>query len=446
MIFGFSMNAAAQVATTDSAFIHDSRPIIPFVVGKKDIEQQDRKWITNNLIPKLKALGDSGIIIGRASASPEGSLQINTQLANARKASMNALLSSYGINTNLIRYNVAPMDFPLMRALMKLRKDDYLPVVDSLMTQYAADVMLLKEAMIRQDRGKLWQHLYHNYFPSLRSVRIMAIKRAEKEEDKREEIERKENERKENEIEKIEEIEKTEKIEKEETEGDERRELMSVKTNLLFDLAYMPGYNRFCPIPNVAIEYYPLHGHFTYGASFDCPWWQHYDEHKYFQVRNYQLHTRYYLRSGDIRKRKPGEGAAFRGLYLSLYAHAYLYNICFDEKRGWEGEGWGAGLGIGYVVPLGRSGHWKLEFGLQAGYLSTNYDPYQWKCPVDPDTDKEQYYYKWYGDAKDFQKRQHRFSWLGPTRVEITLSYDLLYRRNNKKGVSFRNRETTINY
>ena len=103
-------------------------------------------------------------------------------------------------------------------------------------------------------------------------------------------------------------------------------------------------------------------------------------------------------------------------------------------------------LGIGYVVPLGRSGHWRLEFGLQAGYLSTNYDPYQWKCPVDPDTDKEQYYYKWYGDAKDFQKRQHRFSWLGPTRVEITLSYDLLYRRNNKKGVSFRNRETTINY
>ncbi len=103
-------------------------------------------------------------------------------------------------------------------------------------------------------------------------------------------------------------------------------------------------------------------------------------------------------------------------------------------------------MSIGYVVPLGRSGHWRLEFGLQAGYLSTNYDPYQWKCPVDPDTDKEQYYYKWYGDAKDFQKRQHRFSWLGPTRVEITLSYDLLYRRNNKKGVSFRNRETTINY
>lgn len=433
MIFGFSMNAAAQVSTTDSAFIHDSRPIIPFVVGKKDIEQQDRKWITNNLIPKLKALGDSGIIIGRASASPEGSLHINTQLANARKASMNALLSSYGINTNLIRYDVAPMDFPLMRALMKLRKDDYLPVVDSLMTQYAADVMLLKEAMIRQDRGKLWQHLYHNYFPSLRSVRIMAIKRAEKEEDKREEIERKENERKENEIEKIEEIEKTEKIEKEETEGDDRRELMSVKTNLLFDLAYMPGYNRFCPIPNVAIEYYPLHGHFTYGASFDTPWWKHYSKHKYFQLRNYQVHTRYYLRRGDIEERKPGKGAAFKGFFFSAYAHAYLYNICFSEKRGWEGEGWGAGMGIGYVMPIDRKEHWRLEFGLQLGYLHTLYDPYQWRCPVDPDTDANRYYYKWYGNAKDFKKRQHSYSWIGPTRVEITLSYDLIYRHKERK-------------
>lgn len=427
------MNAAAQVSTTDSAFIHDSRPIIPFVVGKKDIEQQDRKWITSDLIPKLKALGDSGIIIGRASASPEGSLQINTQLANARKASMNALLSSYGINTNLIRYDVAPMDFPLMRALMKLRKDDYLPVVDSLMTQYAADVMLLKEAMIRQDRGKLWQHLYHNYFPSLRSVRIMAIKRAEKEEDKREEIERKENERKENEIEKIEEIEKTEKIEKEETEGDDRRELMSVKTNLLFDLAYMPGYNRFCPIPNVAIEYYPLHGHFTYGASFDTPWWKHYSKHKYFQLRNYQVHTRYYLRRGDIEERKPGKEAAFKGFFFSAYAHAYLYNICFSEKRGWEGEGWGAGIGAGYVMPIDRKEHWRLEFGLQLGYLNTLYDPYQWRCPVDPGTDIDRYYYKWYGNAKDFKKRQHSYSWIGPTRVEITLSYDLIYRHKERK-------------
>lgn len=208
---------------------------------------------------------------------------------------------------------------------------------------------------------------------------------------------------------------------------------MSVKTNLLFDLAYMPGYNRFCPIPNVAIEFYPLRGHFTYGASFDGPWWKHYSKHKYFQLRNYQVHTRYYLRRGDIEERKPGKGAAFKGFFFSAYAHAYLYNICFSEKRGWEGEGWGAGMGVGYVMPIDRKEHWRLEFGLQLGYLHTLYDPYQWRCPVDPDTDANHYYYKWYGNAKDFKKRQHSYSWIGPTRVEITLSYDLIYRHKERK-------------
>lgn len=208
---------------------------------------------------------------------------------------------------------------------------------------------------------------------------------------------------------------------------------MSVKTNLLFDLAYMPGYNRFCPIPNVAIEFYPLRGHFTYGASFDGPWWKHYSKHKYFQLRNYQVHIRYYLRRGDIEERKPGEGAAFKGFFFSAYAHAYLYNICFSEKRGWEGEGWGAGMGVGYVMPIDRKEHWRLEFGLQLGYLNTLYDPYQWRCPVDPDTDANRYYYKWYGNAKDFKKRQHSYSWIGPTRVEITLSYDLIYRHKERK-------------
>ena len=44
-------------------------------------------------------------------------------------------------------------------------------------------------------------------------------------------------------------------------------------------------------------------------------------------------------------------------------------------------------------------------------------------------------------DPDLFKKRQYRYNWLGPTRVGITLTYDLLYRRINKKGVSFKNYE-----
>ncbi|MBQ4379925.1 MAG: hypothetical protein II806_01440, partial [Bacteroidaceae bacterium] len=61
--------------------------------------------------------------------------------------------------------------------------------------------------------------------------------------------------------------------------------------------------------------------------------------------------------------------------------------------------------------------------------------------PVDPTYRDHLYYYKWSLEPELFKKRQYRYNWLGPTRVGITLTYDLLYRRINKKGVSFKNYE-----
>lgn len=434
MVWWCVLDIDAQVKTTDSVFINNSRPI-EFVVDKININDNDRRWITDTLIPRLQSLGEKGIIIGRAAASPEGPTPNNRRLAVNRRKSVNDLLSSYGISTSRIRYDVVTEDYALLRSLMWLNNDSLFPVVDSLINRYSENYSALKAAMKRYDGGKLWQYVLKKYFPKLRAVRIMAIDKA------------------------LVDVDEARNFSgpsvpysviapfdlgfKPEVTSFTvpqivipcdvvRRELLSVKTNVLFDFAYMPGYDRFCPIPNVAIEYYPLHGHFTYGASFDGPWWQHYNDHKYFQLRNYQLYTRYYLRNGDISLRKPGEGAAFKGLFFSAYAHAFIYNICFGERRGWEGEGAGAGLGIGYSLPLGKSEHWRLEFGMQAGWFFTDYDPYQWRCPIDPDADDQLYYYKWYGDAKNFKKRQHRYTWLGPTRLDITLSYDLLYRKSKK--------------
>lgn len=433
MTLGIVMNIVAQVKTTDSIFITDSRPV-EFIVDKININDNDRKWITDTLIPSLQALGDRGIILGRASASPEGPTPNNLRLAKGRMASVNELLNSYGISTSRIRYDVVAEDYPQLLTLMLLEHDKQYEVVDSLVRLYAEKPQQLKEAMKRHDGGRLWRYLLGHYFHKLRAVRIMAIDRAMVDVDT---IPRnislpypvtpipfKGLVSTNNEVQDL-----YIKIKYDFLKKEGLRELLSVKTNVLFDFAYMPGYDRFCPIPNIAIEYYPLYGHFTYGASFDGPWWQNYDDHKYFQLRNYQVHARYYLRSGDVNLRAPGKGAAFKGLYLSAYAHAFIYNICFDANRGWEGEGVGAGLGIGYVMPISRDEHWRLEFGLQAGYFYTPYDPYQWLCPIDPTTDTRQYYYKWYGKAEDFKTRQHRYSWFGPTRAEITVSYDLLKRK-----------------
>lgn len=86
------------------------------------------------------------------------------------------------------------------------------------------------------------------------------------------------------------------------------------------------------------------------------------------------------------------------------------------------------------MLPLGRHSRWRLELGLQAGFFRTRQDPYQWLCPVDPADDKQEYFYKWYGDASTFKRRQHRYNWFGPTRVGITFSYDLFRRKPAKAG------------
>lgn len=45
MISCFAMDTVAQVKTTDSTFVRNSRPI-QFIVNRINISEPDRKWIT----------------------------------------------------------------------------------------------------------------------------------------------------------------------------------------------------------------------------------------------------------------------------------------------------------------------------------------------------------------------------------------------------------------
>ena len=425
---------------TDEEFFNTSARVI-FPVNKFVLPKNDSllRLLSGTIFPRINS--DSlrlKKLLFRGAASPEGPLRWNRTLGNNR---MNALyrfvrqhISTASADT-LSQRDVDVEDYRTLCIMMRQAGDRDYGQVQALCDVYLAkdDLPTLKRRLMQVHQGRLWHRLLRTYYPKLRSARFVMI---------------------------LERPEPSIPLQHIEASGlpyvlpslpsvrpipvpslVHRRELLSVKTNVLLDLAYMPGYNRWCPIPNVAIEYYPLHGHFTFGASFDCPWWQDYEGHKYFQVRNYQLESRYYFRSGDIRRNFPGQGAAFRGFYVQAYAHVALYGIMFDADNGWMGEGLGGGIGAGYVLPLSRDGHWRLEFQAQAGYFFTGYDPFQYENPVNPNYRDHLYYYKWTQKPALFKKRQYRFSWLGPTRVGITLSYDLLYRRVAKKGVSFRNWE-----
>ena len=406
----------------------------------------------------LPAINREGYVLSRiyirGAASPEGSYERNKVLGEKRaKALTDFVVSRLSVPVSDDSFSL-DVDFEDYRSLcffLSRAGDKNYAYVQSLCDKYLPDnrIAQLKSELQKAQGGRLWQHLLTNYFPSLRTARIMLffrqVKPAEAEQSVVEQPVAEplvvEAPVEEQHVVVLPVEEAPAAVVYEEPQVLPRREYLSVKTNLLLDAAYVPGYNRWCPIPNIAIEYYPKNGHFTFGASFDCPWWQDYDAHKYFQIRNYQLESRYYLRSGSLASNPPGEGAAFRGLYFQAYAHLALFGICFDADRGWVGEGAGAGLGLGYVLPLSKKGHWRLEFGLQAGYFRCKYDPYQYENPVDPTYHDDLYYYKWSLDPSLFKKRQYRYNWLGPTRVGVTLTYDLLYRRINKKGVSFKNYE-----
>ncbi len=382
----------------------------------------------------------------RGAASPEGSYENNKLLGSKRVESLVNFVKSrvaFPVKDESFNLDVEYEDYRSLAILMSRAHDKDAQYVEDLCGKYLPENRIadLKAELRAAQDGRLWQRLLKTYFPKLRVVRLILFFRKAQpvaakpgagslELSKEPVVE-----------EKPVVVEPVVETVEPQQQILPRREFLSVKTNLLFDVAYVPGYDRWCPIPNVAIEYYPKKGHFTFGASFDFPWWQDYDAQKYFQIRNYQLESRYYFRSGNQDANPLGEGAAFRGFYLQGYGNIGLFGICFDADRGWVGEGFGAGIGLGYVTQLSKKGHWRLEFGLQAGFFRCKYDPYQYENPVDPTYRDHLYYYKWTQDPELFKKRQYRYTWLGPTRIGVTLTYDLLYRRINKKGVSFKNKE-----
>ena len=438
---------------TDEQFFDQAAKVV-FPVGKstlptnapllKDLEQRVLPHVNADSLQLVR-------MVFRGAASPEGPVALNRQLGQQRVENLYQWVTSrmhFPVADSLLSIDAEIEDYPSLCLMMQRAGDPDYEVVKQLCDTYLdSDLAALKQHLQRTQQGRLWRRLLNTYFPSLRTARFVMVLRKFTPQTPVQ-------------------LSAPESIPAAESmvvftdtldtvavvpdtvviprpEWEHRRELLAVKTNLLFYGLYMPGYNRWCPIPNVAVEYYPKRGHFTFGASFDMPWWQDYDAHKYFQLRNYQLETRYYLRSGSILKNEPGQGPAFRGVYLQAYAHAGLYGICFSANRGWVGEGYGGGLGLGYVTPLTKRGHWRLEFQLQVGYFRTKYDPYQYENPIDPSYHDDLYYYKWTLAPDLFKKRQYRWNWLGPTRVGVTLSYDLLYRKNHTRGVSFRAKEKT---
>ena len=192
------------------------------------------------------------------------------------------------------------------------------------------------------------------------------------------------------------------------------RPVIGISTNLPYDITYIPGYGL-TSIPSFSLEFYPAKGKFTFGADVEWPMWRHPENHRYMQVNNLTLWTRYYF--------KPRENR-FRGIYVLGNVNAARYGIGWDAK-GWEGEGLGISLGAGYKWVFGR---FFIDLGAAFGFFYSGFDPYVYGFD-----EREWYYYDYTGDPDDFSPRNKRLTWFGPTRVYISVGVDLFNRKTKDR-------------
>lgn len=192
-----------------------------------------------------------------------------------------------------------------------------------------------------------------------------------------------------------------------------REAVLGISTNIPYDITWIPGYGL-TSVPSFSIEYYPSnHGRWTFGLDVEWPMWQHWDTYSFNQINNITLWGRRYLKPWN---------ETYSGGYLFGSANVVRYGIGYN-KKGWEGEGAGVSVGIGYKHYFGRS---RLYFdtGIAVGGLYSRYDPY-----VYGDDITGWYYYDYNGNPDDFVRRRMALTWLGPTRAYISIGIDLFNRK-----------------
>lgn len=423
-------------AFTDDEFYAISTGVV-FKVNSTQISAGDQflQVYRNEIMPMVnrRHLQLKKIFI-RGAASPEGPYANNQRLARGRsEALLNELKRDLVFQYIDAAVDVSSVteDYGYLCVLMKNANDRDYATVKAVYDGCDGDELCCKKRLMAYDRGRLWQRLLKEYFPQLRSARLI-LWFSEPD------------------------VEHAANIDMDLTlpEADmplvgpvqmdlagmdslsvvlaqpvvsyDRRRLLAVRTNLVHDFFVMPNFG-FAPSPNIQFEYYPRDGHLTYNVGMTWGTRRKWDSQEFWQVRDFQAELRRYFK---------GNGT-FTGTYLGAYVHGDKYGIGLDAKKGWQGEGGGVGLSVGHTMCLNKKGSLRLEVMAAAGFFLTVFDPYVYGNPITGTIDGD-YYYDYYGNASSFKRRNHRFTWLGPTNLGIQLTYDIIYRKKHivQKGGS----------
>lgn len=182
-----------------------------------------------------------------------------------------------------------------------------------------------------------------------------------------------------------------------------KKALFALKTNLLFDIA---------TLINFEIEV-PIRDRWSIAAEYIFPWWVM-DNHKADSKRN-----RIQLLNGNLEARywwgNREDKAQLTGWFTGIYTGVGLYDLEHNAK-GYQGEFFiAAGISGGYAHTINKAKSLRMEYSIGIGYLATDYRYYN-----------AEYCYNnlWHA----IEQRSGRYSWFGPTRAKVSLSWLISYK------------------
>ena len=226
-------------------------------------------------------------IVIRGAASPEGPYALNCWLGGERTHRLiEFLCDQLGTPADSlhIESDYVCEDYQHLATLMRQNNDAEADTVQAIWLNNAGNELKCKRALQRLNGGRTWQRLKKEYFPQLRQSRVMMwfgtpVKELAQHADTVTVL-------------------KTDSVAEQlplpadttmavpySTDKKPRLPLIAIRTNLIHDFFYMPNFGRAWG-GNVQLEYFPRKGHFTYNIGFTFINHRHWEDYKFFQIRD----------------------------------------------------------------------------------------------------------------------------------------------------------------
>ena len=189
----------------------------------------------------------------------------------------------------------------------------------------------------------------------------------------------------------------------------ERKTILALKSNLLYDALTLVNYSIEVPITkNFSALYYH-----------QFPWWRWGESNNEYCIRFLSIgaEARWWFKPMTGNKNRYNRDKLV-GHFLGVYAESGKWDFEWERRFCHQGEHWSAGLSYGYSMPVGK--YFNLEYSLSLGYASIPYRKFS------PSGD---YQILWRDPVK-----HGRWHYFGPTKAQISLVYPITITTKRKGG------------